>query len=358
MAYAVGIPKEHRPFEYRVGLTPNGVSLLTAQGLKCYVETGAGIGSGFTDAEYQKAGAQIAYEKDEVFRRADLILKILRPTEEEVRWMKGDQVIMAFMMLASAVESRTRLLTEKNITPVAYELIQEEDGRLPVLFPLSQIGGRMIAQIAAQYLQNNRGGNGILLGGIAGVPPAEAVIIGAGVVGVNAARAFIQMGSRVILLDYDLRKLQNVHHQYPVGPITTMIAHEINLHRVCTFADVLVGAVQVTGQRAPQIITREMVQSMRPGSLIIDMSIDQGGSIETSRPTHHDKPVFMFEGINHYCVPNVPGVVGRTATNAFVNAAWPYIQLVATEGIVNALAQSPELRGSVAIPSEAQMATP
>lgn len=342
----IGIPKEHRPFEYRVGITPAGVALLTALGHHCLVETGAGMGSGFSDQEYEHAGARITFDVEEVFRRADLILKVQRPTEEEVEWMRGDQVVMALMMLVSTRESRIRALQEKGITAVAFELIEDENGKFPVRYPLSQIGGRMTAQIAAQYLQNNKNGKGILLGGIAGVPPAEVVIVGTGVVGTHAAEAFIGSGARVILMDNDLNKLQAAYEKFD-GRVTTMLSHEVNLARVCTFADVLVGALHVPRQRVPQIITRAMVRSMKPMSLIIDMSIDQGGCVETSRPTQHDQPVFVTEGIIHYCVPNMPGVVGRTATHAFLNAAMPYIQLVAEIGIDEAVARNADLQKGI-----------
>ncbi len=348
MGLVIGIPKEHHPFEYRVGMTPAGVSILTAQGHQCYVETGAGVGGGFTDAEYELAGARITYSAEEVFRRADLLLKLQRPTDAEVGWMNPGQTIMAMMMLVSAHESYLRALSEKGVTVIAYELIQEDDGFLPVLYPLSWIGGRMTAQIAAQYLQNPQGGKGILLSGAGGVPPADVVIIGAGVVGTNAADAFLRSGARVILMDRDLRKLHAAHDRFQ-GHVTTMVTHDFNLARVCTFADVLVGAVHVPGQRAPVIITREMVRTMRPGSLIIDMSIDQGGCVETSRPTRHDQPTFVAEGVIHYCVTNVPGVVGRTATHAFLNAAWPFITLVAAQGVEAALAQSSALRRGLAM---------
>jgi alanine dehydrogenase len=348
MALVIGIPREHRPFEYRIGMTPAGVSVFTALGHQCYVESGAGVGSGFKDGEFERAGARIAYGADEVFRRADLILKVLRPTEEEVAWMRGDQIIMAFLLLVSARQDRVKAMEEKGITAIAYELIEDDDGTVPVLYPLSQIGGRMTAQIAAQYLQNDHGGKGILLGGITGVPPAEVVIIGAGVVGLHATEAFLGMGARVILMDRDLRKLQAAQERFN-GRITTMVSHDFNLARVCTFADVVVGAVREPGQRAPQIITRQMVQSMRPGSLIIDMAIDQGGCVETSRPTQHDQPTFVAENVIHYCVPNVPGVVGRTATHAFLNAAWPFIKLIAEEGIEASLGQSAALRRGMAL---------
>ncbi len=347
MSLGIGIPKERHTSEYRVGLTPVGVSILTKQGHPCYVEKGAGIGSNFSDTEYEQAGARIAYDEAEVFRRADLILKVQRPTEEEMSWMADHQTIMAFMMLAVTPPSQLRLLEQKGVAVVSYERIEDGNGVLPVLYPLSQIGGRMTAQIAAQYLQNNRGGKGILLGGVAGVPPADVVIIGAGVVGMNAAQGFLGMGARVILLDHDLQKLQSAH-EYFDGRITTMVSHDVNLKRVCKFADVLVGAVQIPGEPAPLIITREMVDSMRPGSVVIDMSIDQGGCVETSRPMQHNDPTFLVNGVIHYCVPNLPGVVGRTATHAFLNAAWPFIQLVAEHGIEQAMELNAALhRGTV-----------
>jgi len=349
MSLVIGIPKEHRPFEYRVGMTPAGVSILTARGHQCYVESGAGDGSGFPDVDFEKAGARIAYTPDEVFRRADLLLKVQRPTAEEVAWMAEDQMVMSMLMFTSVRESRIRAMQEKRITAIAYELIR--DGNvLPVLYPLSQIGGRMCAQIAAQYLQNDKGGKGILLGGIASVPPADVVILGAGVVGTNAAQAFLGLGARVILMDRNLNKLQAAHDRF-AGQVTTMVSHDFNLARVCTFADVLVGAVQIPGERAPMIVTREMVRSMRPGSLIIDLSIDQGGCVETSRPTYHDQPTFIAEGVIHYCVPNIPGVVGRTATHAFLNAAWPYIMHIVDQGLDATLQRYPGLQPALILRS-------
>ena len=346
MGQVIGIPREHRPFEYRVGMLPNGVKLLRDMGHQVYVETSAGIGSGFPDSVYEKAGATIVYSKDEVFRRADILLKVQRPTEEEVSWMAAEQIVLALVMIANMLPSRLRVMEEKNITLIAYELIEEQDGSLPVLYPLSVIGGKMMAQIAAQYLQNDKGGPGKLLGGIHGVPPADVVIIGAGVVGINAAEAFEGVGAKVILLDNDLKKLELAHEHFN-GRIATMVSYSFNLEKVCSFADVLVSAVQIPGQHAPLVVTRQMVQSMHKGALIIDMSIDQGGSVETSRPTFHDRPTFVEEGVIHYCVPNVPGAVGRTATHAFLNAAWKYIELIAEQGIDSAIDRTPALRRGV-----------
>lgn len=343
VSLVIGVPKEHRPNEFRVGMIPAGVDILRRRGHQVYVERGAGIGSGFTDEEYEAAGARIAYGPDEAFRRADVLIKVERPTEEEVAWMAEGQIMLAQMMLATARSNRAQALQARKATCIAYELIEEDDGTFPVLYPLSQIAGRMCAQIAAQYLQNNQGGNGILMGGIAGIPPAEVVIIGAGVVGLSAVAAFLGTGARIILMDRDLGKLQAAHERFQ-GGVTTMVSHDFNLERVCKFADVLVSAIQVPGLRAPQIISREMVASMRPGSVIIDMSINQGGSVETIRPTRHDDPVYVAEGVIHYAVPNVPGVVARTATHAFLNAAWPYILQIVDEGVVAAVEKSAALK--------------
>lgn len=346
MSLVIGIPKEHRPFEFRVGLNPPGVAELCSRGHKCYVETGAGIGSGYKDTEYELAGATIAYNEDEVFRRADLLLKIQRPTETEAEWLAEGQTMMAYLLFGSVRASRINALQERKVTAIAYEHICYSDGHRPVMYPLSQIGGRMSAQIAASLLQNNHGGKGQLLGGIAGVPSAEVVIVGAGVSGTAAAEAFLGLGARVILMDRDLKRLQTVHTAFG-NRITTMVAHSYNLQRVTSFADVVVGAIHTPGQRADQIITRKMVRAMKAGAVIVDLSIDHGGFAETSRPTTQDNPTFVVDEVIHYCVPNVPGVVGRTATHAFIGAAWPYIDAVTTHGVDAALDHLPELRQAV-----------
>lgn len=342
MGLVIGIPREQLPYEYRVGMTPAGVSILTTQGHQCYVETGAGEGSGFPDAEYERAGARITYNHDETFRRADLLLKVQRPSLEEIAVMKEGQTLLCMVMVAVMHERMLQAMQEKRLTVIAYEMIREDDGRHPVMQPLSEIGGRMAAQIAAYYLQNNSGGKGILLGGITGVPPADVVILGAGVVGTYATEAFLGLGARVIVLDHNLRALQRLQDRFH-SAVTTMISYDFNLRRVVRFADVLLGAVHVPGQRTPVLITEDMVRTMRPGSLIIDMSIDQGGCVATSHPTSHGNPTFVWENVTHYCVLNVPGAVGRTATHAFLNAAWPYIDRLAQHGLDAALSHSPAL---------------
>ncbi|HET7375327.1 MAG TPA: alanine dehydrogenase [Anaerolineae bacterium] len=342
----IGVPRERRESEYRVGLTPIGVQLLTVEGNSVYVEKNAGVGAGFSDRDYEQAGARIVYTTQEVYNRAELVLKVARPMNDEIEWLRDGQTLMGLLHLAAAQESKVETLLRKHITAIGYEMIQAADGSLPVLAPLSQAAGRMTAQVAATLLQNDRGGKGILLGGVPGVPPAEVVIIGAGTVGSHAARAFVGLGANVYMLDHDLNKLQQVDAALD-SRVVTMVSHEFNLKKVVKFADVLVGAVLTPGARAPIVITRGMVRSMKPRSVLIDLSIDQGGCVETSRPTTHRDPTFIVEDVIHYCVPNMTAVTARTATHAFNNAAWPYIQAIARSGLETALADHPELARGV-----------
>ena len=342
----ISIPKERRPSEYRVGLTPAGVRLLIEDGNMCLVEHNAGLGAGFPDNDYAVAGAQIIYSSEEVYGRADVILKIARPTLEEIGWLIPEQTLVGFLHLHSAQLSKLHLMLDKRITAISYEQIQHADGTRPVLKPLSQIGGQMAAQVAAQILQNNAGGNGVLLGGVPGVPPAEVVIIGAGVVGEYAARAFLGMGAQVTLLDRDLDRLQTMAETLP-GRVITLVAHPLNIERTCAFADVVVGAVHIARERTPLIIMRGVIEKMRPGAVLLDLSIDEGGCAETSRPTTHDNPTYIVDGVIHCCIPNLSGVVARTATQAFQNAAWPYIQQIGRHGVREAIAINPALASGV-----------
>ncbi|HJW83070.1 MAG TPA: alanine dehydrogenase [Anaerolineae bacterium] len=345
----IGVPRERRANEYRVGLTPAGVELLTHAGHACYVETDAGRGAGFSDVDYQRAGARTVYSMQEAYGRADLVLKVGRPTDEEVEALREGSILMGFLHLAAGRSERVEGLLEKRVTAIAFETIETDDGRLPVLAPLSQAAGRMAPQIAGTLLQNDRGGKGILLAGVPGVPPAEVVIIGAGTFGTAAARAFLGLGASVYVLDRDLANLQRIDDiREAGGRAITMVSHPFNVRKVARFADVLIGAVLVPGARAPIVVTREMVRSMKPRSLIMDISIDQGGCVETSRPTTHRDPTFVDENVIHYCVPNMTAVVARTATHAFNNAAWPYIQEVARSGLEAALASLPALARGVA----------
>lgn len=342
----IGIPRERREGEYRVGLTPIGVQLLTAEGHTCYVERGAGLGAGFRDRDYELGGGKIVYSTQEAYGRAELVLKVARPTAEEADWLTDGQTLMGLLHLAAARRSRVETLLQKHITAIGYEMIRLDDGSLPVLMPLSQAAGRMTVQVAAMLLQNDRGGKGILLSGVPGVPPAEVVIVGAGTLGTCAARAFLGIGATVYLLDHDLKRLQAVDTQLHSQAIT-MVSHEFNLRKVVKFADVLIGAILVPGGRTPIVITREMVRAMKPRSVVLDVSIDQGGCVETSRPTTHRAPTFIEEDVIHYCVPNMTAVVARTATHAFNNAAWPYIQAIVRKGLDEAMVDDASLARGV-----------
>ena len=337
----IGIPKERRPFEFRVGLPPAAVEILCQHGHQVYVEHEAGIKMGFDDRQFEKAGARIAYSPEEVFGRADLVLKVARPIRDEFNWIQPGSAIAGLLHLSSARHDKVDILLEKKITSIAYEQIQLPDGSLPVLRPLSQIGGAMAAQIAARLLQNNWGGKGILMGGVPGVPPAEVVVLGAGMVGTYAAQMFIGMGAHVTVIDQNIAALQALWDRH--NCIVTMTSTKRNIERATAFADVLVGAVLVPGQRAPILVTREMVRAMKPRSVIIDVSIDEGGCVETSRPTTHEHPVYIEEGMLHYCVPNMPGAVARTATYAFVNVAMPYIEKLANLGVEDAIRSDPAI---------------
>jgi alanine dehydrogenase len=344
----VGIPKERRELELRVGLTPYGVDLLTRAGHTCYVEKDAGLGAGFTDYHYEKAGGRIVYSGEEVYGRADLVLKAVRPTEEELDWACEGQIIAGFMHLAAARRRRVEVMLEKRITIIAYETIEEDDGTLPVLRTMSEVAGRMAPQLAATFLQSDHGGRGVLLSGVPGIPPARVAIIGAGVLGTNAARMFVGLGADVFILDHNLERLREVDQEF-AGRVTTMVAYPFNIARVARFAEVLIGAVLTPGARAPIVVTREMVRSMKKGAVILDFSIDQAGCVETSRLTTLRDPIFIEEGVVHFCVPNVPGAVPRTATHAFNNAVWPALRYLAEVGIDQAMEDLPALARGVAI---------
>jgi alanine dehydrogenase len=330
----IGVPKESRPDEYRVGLIPAGVELLVEGGHTCFVEHDAGRGAGFSDVDYESVGARIVYSAQELYGRSGAVVKVGRPTADEIKWLREGSVLCGFLHLAVSHREHVEALLAKKITAIAYEMIQTDEGVLPVQLPLSQAAGRMAPQVAATFMQNHHGGKGILLGGVPGVPPAEVVIIGAGAFGAAAAHAFLRHGASVYVLDKDLARLQMLEEEHGMsGRLVTMVSYPFNLRKVVKFADVVVGAVLIPGMRAPIVVTREMVRLMKPRSVILDISIDQGGCIETSRPTTHRDPTFTEEGIIHYCVPNMTSVVARTATHAFNNAVWPYIQAIAEKGL-------------------------
>lgn len=343
-----GIPREVRDLEMRVGLTPAITLALTGAGHTVFVEKEAGKGAGFSDEDYRAAGAQIVYSAAEVYGRADIIAKITRPTAEEQPLFRQGQTIFSFLHLHVSSPDLLEALETQEITAVSYELIEEGDGRRPVLLPASEVAGRMAPLIAGQHLRSDKNGRGILLSGLPGVPPAAVVILGAGILGTHAARAFYGLGAEVTVLDKDARRLGALD-KWSAGHITTMFANRHNLERAIRFADVLIGAISIAGHRAPHIVSREMVQQMTPGSVILDFSIDEGGCVETSRPTTLRDPVFVAEGVTHYCVPNITSAYARTTSYAITNAALPYLLAAGEVGIKEAAQLLPALSSGITV---------
>ena len=335
----IGIPREVRDGEARVGMTPAGVRRLVAMEHQIFVERGAGERSGFADSAYIEAGADLVYSPEEVYKRSNLIVKVVRPTEAEFTLLGEDSTLISFLQLASARPDKVETLLSKQITAIALESIETDDGDLPIIHAMSQIGGRMMPGLAARFLEVANGGNGVLLSGVPGVPSAEVVIIGAGMFGQETARAFAHAGASVYLLDRQMRQLIQAEQRCAQWRITTMLANPETIAKAIRFADVVVTAASDPGQRAPLLIDAAMLKTMRPRSLVMDVSITQGGCVETSRPTTHRDPVFFHDGIIHYCVPNIPAAVARTATHALTNSTWPIIETIATHGPDAAMAQ-------------------
>lgn len=339
----IGVPKEIKNNENRVGLTPGGVSALTKRGHQVYVETCCGLGSGFTDEEYSKAGAVILSTPKEVFDIAETIVKVKEPLESEYPLFKPGQNLYTYLHLAPN-KTLTKAMLDRKVTGVAYETVELADGSLPLLAPMSEVAGRMSVQIGATLLQKYNGGSGILLGGVPGVKPAEVVIIGGGVVGTNAAKMAIGMGSNVTILDISGQRLRYLDDVLK-GRINTIVCNTYNLSETVKKADLLIGAVLVTGASAPTLVTEDMVKTMKKGSVIVDVAIDQGGSIETiDRVTTHDNPSYEKHGVLHYSVANMPGAVPRTSTLALEAATLPYLIEIADKGMKNALISNTALR--------------
>ncbi|MBN1487032.1 MAG: alanine dehydrogenase [Anaerolineae bacterium] len=345
----IGIPKERQPGEKRVGIIPAGVGLLAKAGHTCYVESGAGADAGFHDYDYERMGAKIVFDGSELYSRVDLILKVLRPTLEEISWMHSGQTLLGFLGLMAVPKEEVAALVDRKVTAVAYELVSPDGHDFPILQTMSEVAGRMAPYIAGSMLMSNHGGRGVLLNGVPGVSAGEVVIIGAGVLGSNAARAFLGLGAKVFVLSPTLERLRYLANSLPNGELTTMISHDFNIAYTVRFADVVICAARIPGKRAPMLITRELLRTMRRGSVLLDFAIDHGGSAETSHPTTLEDPTYVEEDVLHYCVPNVPGAVPRTSTHAFNNAAWPYIQLLASYGIATAIAQEPALEHAVVL---------
>jgi alanine dehydrogenase len=341
----VGTVKEIKNHEYRVGMTPEGARLLAKGGHTVLVEKGAGENAGFEDDMFRKAGARIVGSQAEVFESAQMIVKVKEPLKEECAQLRKDQIVFTYLHLASSKELAEDLL-EKKVIGIAYETIATADAQLPCLKPMSEIAGRLSIQAGATFLQRSKGGMGVLLSGVAGVRPANVAIIGAGVVGSNACRIAKGMGASVMMLDNDQRKLDRLDEFYRDG-ITTLFATEENLEEALRRADLVICAVLVKGGKTPVIITRKHLGLMNKGSVIVDVSIDQGGCAETSRPTSHDDPVYTVDGVVHYCVVNMPGAVPFTSTRALTNATLKYMTAIADLGVKGAQDRYCELAGGV-----------
>ena len=331
----IGVPKEIKIREYRVGMTPSGARELTAAGHTVRVESEAGQGAGFTDDDYRAAGAEIAAGASEVFDASDLIVKVKEPQLEECEQLACGQTLFTYLHLAADRE-QARALAASGATAIAYETVAAPDGTLPLLTPMSEVAGRMSVQVGAHFLEQDAGGRGILLGGVPGVEPGQVVILGGGVAGAQAAEMALGLGADVTLVDRSLPRLRELDRRFD-GRARTAHSNATDVARLVNGADLVVGTVLVPGATAPKLVTREMVASMKPGSVIVDVAIDQGGCFETSRPTSHDEPVFVEGGVLHYCVTNMPGAVPRTSTLALCNATLPYVRKLADLGTEDAV---------------------
>ena len=341
----IGIIRESGASDRRVALTPAVVRRLSSAGHTVWVETGAGDGAMYTDTEYLRAGAQIAYSPEEAIGRAELLAKIGRPTGAELNWCAPGMVVMAFYHMAVADKGLVDTLAERSLTAIGCEVIQQEDGRLPVLAAISEIAGQMTLPIAAHLLRSSSGGRGILLGGTPGVPPAYVVVLGAGAVGFAAARTAARSNARVIAFDRDPRKLRHMMEHVPA--VETCLADEDAIAEAVAGADVVIGAILVAGKRTSHVVTRAMVEQMKKGSAVIDVAIDQGGCIETSRPTTIAEPTFAYKGVTHFCVPNFTADLGRSASVAVAQAMLPYVLTIAKHGVEGALQKCTELARGV-----------
>jgi len=341
----VGVPREIKDHEYRVSLVPAGVRALVSAGHQVLVQDGAGQGSGIDNPAYEAAGAVIVTDAAAVYRRADLILKVKEPLEQEIPALRRGQILFTYLHLAPQPRL-TRALIDSGVTAVAYETITDSDGHLPLLTPMSEVAGRMSIQVGAFHLQKTLGGRGILLGGVPGVPPGDVVILGGGTVGVNAAMMALGLGARVTIVDRSLPRLRYLDEIFR-GQVVTVYSTGAYIAESVRRADLLIGAVLVPGASAPRLVSRDMIGTMKKGAVIVDVAVDQGGCIETTRPTTHSSPTYEVDGVIHYCVANMPGAVPRTSTFALTNATLAYVLRIADAGFHDAAAADPSLRAGV-----------
>jgi len=338
----VGILKEIKAEENRVSMTPAGVEVIKQNGHSILVEKAAGSGSGFDDDAYKKAGAEIVESPKEIFQRADMVMHVKEPLSPEYDLIREGQIVFTYLHLAAA-EELTHILIKSKAVNIAYETIQKADGSLPLLTPMSEVAGRMAIQQGAKYLEMAQGGHGVLLGGVPGVDPGTVVIIGGGVVGINAAKMACGLGAKVYVLDMNLERLRYLSDVMPANCFPLM-ASPAAIRKLVRKADVVVGAVLVTGAKAPKLVTRDMLKTMKKGAVLVDVAIDQGGCFETSKPTTHSDPIFTVAGIVHYCVANMPGGVAKTSTMALTNATLPYVVEIANKGWKRAIQENPEIK--------------
>lgn len=338
----IGIPTEVKTDEYRVSLVPAGAEILTRAGHTVLMQSGAGLGSGVEDSEYARHGAEVVPTAEEVWARAELIVKVKEPCEQEYARVRAGQVVFTYFHFA-ADEGLTRAMVERGAVCIAYETIQEPDGTLPLLTPMSEVAGRMAIQEGAKYLERPQEGRGILLSGVPGVPPASIVILGGGVVGTNAAKVAAGIGALVTILDVNVDRLRYLDDVMPQN-VFTLYSNAYNLRKSLSEADLLIGAVLVRGDKAPVLVSREMLQLMKPRAVIVDVAVDQGGCVETIRPTTHSSPTYMVDGILHYGVANMPGAVAGTSTYALTNVTLPYVRHLADKGWKQACQEDPTLR--------------
>jgi alanine dehydrogenase len=338
----IGVPKEIKNNENRVALTPAGTQELVKRGHTVQVQKTAGNGSGFLDEDYQKAGATLIDNAAEIFRNAEMIMKVKEPIEQEYKLIKKDQLVFTYFHFAS-YEPLTKAMIESGATCLAYETVERADGSLPLLIPMSEVAGRMSIQEGAKYLEKPLKGRGILLGGVPGVKPAKVLVLGGGVVGTNAAKIAAGMGADVTILDLNLTRLRYLDDVMPKN-VHTMVSNEYTIRELIKDSDLIIGGVLVPGAKAPKLITRDMLKSMRPGTVLVDVAVDQGGCIETCRPTTHEDPTFIIDDVVHYCVANMPGAVPYTSTLALTNATLPYAIRLAGQGWKKACQDSLELR--------------
>ncbi|HSW93667.1 MAG TPA: alanine dehydrogenase [Gammaproteobacteria bacterium] len=337
----IGVPKEIKNNEYRVGLVPASVRELTANGHQVMVQHGAGFGIGFDDVVYEQAGASMLESAAEIYETADMIVKVKEPQRQECEMLRPDQMLFAYLHLAPDPE-QARLLQASGCIAIAYETVTNRTGGLPLLAPMSEVAGRMSIQAGATCLEVTNGGSGILLGGVPGVAPAKVVILGGGVSGTNAVRIAVGMGANVVVIDCSIERLYQLDLQFG-STVTTIYSTANSIEHHVARADLVIGAVLVPGSSAPKLVTKEMVKKMRPGSVVVDISIDQGGCFETSRPTTHQNPTYVVEGVVHYCVTNMPGAVPRTSTFALNNVTLPFVRSLANNGYKKAMQLDPHL---------------